>query len=179
MMVSCTPIVLDRVELEKKLQKHGFLNFGRFLTGGRPVTKIELKYVEYLILDYEMKLGKGLGAFLKGGSKQPETQRIRMIGNGSTGNVSFLEIIPPLETRDVPESIMQSKDFGPDDMKQNAKHIGITVCRKLTGKICREIELTKVSSIYRPFWAVYYGESREDGKVLCRPYAADGFTIKQ
>lgn len=167
MVISCTPIVLEKEELEKKIYKHGFLNFSRFLAGGRPVTKIELKYVEYLILDYKMGLGRKL-----------EAQSIHMIGNGSTGSVSFLKAIPVLETKEIPESMIQYKDYGPEAMKQNAKQIATVVCRKLTGKICRQIELTKVTSIYRPFWAVYYGEPRKDGKVLCRPYAADGFTIK-
>lgn len=178
MLIACTPVVLEKEDLEKKLKTGGFFDLNRLLTGGRPVSKMELKYVEYLLLDYEIKLGKSLGALLKRG-EQPMVQGIRLIGNGSTGSVSFLETVPAIRTMEIPESMIQHKSYGPDEMKKDANYVAATACRKLTGRRCRELELKSVSSIYRPFWAVYYGEPRKDGKVLCRPYGADGFVIKQ
>lgn len=178
MLIACTPIVLEKEELEKNLSSKRFLSLNRLVTRGYPVTKIELKYVEYLILDCEIKLGKGLIDLLKG-EKGQETSRIRLIGNGSTGSVSFLEAVPVTQTMEVPESVIQQKDYGPEDMKKEAGCVAAVVCRKLTGRRCQGIELKEVYSIYRPFWAVYYGEPRKDGKILCCPYGADGFTIKR
>lgn len=178
MLITCTPVVLNKEDLERKLNTKRFLDPNSLLTGGRSVTKMELKYVEYLILDYEIRLGKGLGAFLKG-QRQQEVQGIRLIGNGSTGSVSFLETVPSARMMEIPEAMIQRKDYGPNDMKKEAGYLAAMVCRKITGRRCQEIELKNVSSIYRPFWAVYYGQPRKDGKVLCRPYGADGFTIKK
>lgn len=175
MLISCTSVVLEKEELEKKLRKRGIFNPNRFLIGNRPITKIELRYVEYLILEYDLTFRENLLDLKR---EQGSTVGIRLIGNGSTGSVSFLEKMPETEQREFGELLVQKADYKAEDMRKEAVFTAGKVCRKLLGKRCRQVELKNVWSLYRPFWAVFYGEPRKDGSVLCCPYAADGFTVK-
>ena len=179
MQIECTSITLSKEDLEKQLQKKGTLWLNKLFTCGRTVSNIELKYVEYLILEYKISFRKNLGTMLSGNREQENMQSIRMIGNGSTGSVALLEMLPSLEVKDVPASMIQPKDYEPENMKFDSKQVAVIFSRKMLGKRCRTIEFTGVTSVYRPFWAVYFGEARADGKMLGRPYAADGFTIKR
>jgi len=179
MLIECTLVVLSKEELKQRLQNRGIFNPNRFLTGSRPVTKMELRYVEYLILDYRMESGRSWFQIIKNHPEESEVQEIRLIGNGSTGSVSFLEATPDTELREIPESMIQPKEYDADDMSQDAKYLTVKIGRRLAGRYYQKLELTGISSIYRPFWIAYYGEPRKDGKVLCCPHAADGFIVKR
>ena len=180
MKIECTPVTLSEEELRERLERMGPFNLNRFLIGRRPIRKIELKYVEYLLLDYEVDCKKsGLLSGLRHERRDAEPHGIRLIGNGSTGSVSYMETFPKTEYRDVEQAQIQGKDFGPAEMARDARMLIAKVMRRLLGQRFPNAVLTRVKSIYRPFWAVYYGDVREkDGKSLCWPWAADGFTVR-
>ena len=70
MQIECTSITLSKEDLEKQLQKKGTLWLNKLFTCGRTVSNIELKYVEYLILEYKISFRQNLGTMLSGNREQ-------------------------------------------------------------------------------------------------------------
>ena len=178
MQIECTQLVMDEEELRKKLKKDIF-SFNAFVIGRRPISRIELKYVEYLVMEYDLIFKSNPIQKFIAPQAASSCYKLRVIGNGSTGDVSFLSKVPETEKKTVQEADVQYRVYEPNDMDRDVQNIAAKVSRKELGLRFPKARLSSIKSVYRPFWAVYYGAPKSDGRQLCCPYAADGFVIKQ
>ena len=104
-------------------------------------------------------------------------QTVYLLGNGSTGYTSVMEVLPETQTVEVNENQLQPADYGPDKMSLNARITMLKMYRRRVGGRIPDFELLEAKSLYRPFWLVYYGEPKNNGRRLCSVRAADGFTV--
>ena len=177
MIIECTELKMTREELDKKLKKPGMIN--KLITGRYEIERIELKYVEYLILYYRTIYGPLLPISFPGKkkvlAKQHALYEVRILGNGTTGYVSSLDEMPPLYKMDIPEGDIVHCEYREDDMHKDAYIMCVKVVRRNVGGRRPTFTRYKVQSIYRPFYAIYYKAQKKDGRVLVSSQAADGF----
>lgn len=177
MEILCAPVKTTEEEMRDMLSHEGKLSFNRLVVRGKEITRMELRYVEYFVMKYDMIHKKGYPW-----SKLPEDQRtskqkVYLLGNGSTGAVSHMEMIPEMETTDIPKDQIQRADFDVDSMQRTAKATMIKLHRRHMGGRMPSFQLLETISFYRPFWLIYYNSTRKDGRTLCSVRAADGYWV--
>lgn len=176
MKVLCTPIKTSEEDIRTKLQQEGKFNFNHLLIRNKEITGVELRYVEYFVLKYHMIHKRSLLSKKPDGLRYTH-QNVNLLGNGSTGTTSLMETLPEMVTVDVDARQLQKADYGPDKMHTSARTTMIKMNRRHAGGGIPQFELQEAVSLYRPFWLVYYGDARKDGRRLCSVRPADGFTV--
>ncbi|MCI8678018.1 MAG: hypothetical protein HFF46_06740 [Lawsonibacter sp.] len=178
MKVLCTPVTVFEEDMRQRMQQEGKFSFNHLLIRRKEISRLEIRYVEYFILDYQIIHKKA--AFFRRDQedmRKCSRQQVFLLGNGSTGATSFMETQPQKVEMDIPDGQLQKADYGPEQMRLSARTTLVKLVRRHMGGRIPDFQLQKAVSIYRPFWLIYYGETRADGRQLCSVRSADGYSV--
>lgn len=178
MKVLCTPVKTSEQAIREQVRGEGKLNFNQLLVRGKQVSRVELRYVEYFVMKYQMIHRKGFSLFRRNSTEVGRftTQTVYILGNGSTGSTSYMEVLPEMVTEDV-TARLQKADYPVDRMKLSARITLIKLFRRHMGGRMPDFQMLEATSLYRPFYLIYYDFPRGDGKQLCSVRAADGYSV--
>ena len=176
MRVLCTPVTCQEQDIREELKREGKFNFNRLLVRDKEISRMELRYVEYFILKYRMIHQKKIRLFSKR-EETPLAQTVYLLGNGSTGYTSYMEVLPKTLEQEVESGKLQKADYSVERMRGHARITLVKLFRSHGGGWIPNFELLESKSLYRPFWLIYYGNPRRDGRTLCAVRAADGYRV--
>lgn len=173
--IMATPKTMSEAEAIRTARGGGN-SIGKALYGGKDIT-LKLMYLEsrevILTLHYQSApLLRWLGVKPNG----PETQKIRMIVEGTRCTASYAE--DPVRTEEVEadEDAVQNTEFPDDKIIATAKRPALRMVRRQIGKIATA-EVDSMRSFYRPYYIAFYGEMKMGERVRYLPIAADGFRV--
>lgn len=178
MKVLCTPVTVSEEVMRQRMHTEGKFSFNQLLVRRKEISRLEIRYVEYFILDYQIT-HKNIALFRRGlrNMQKYSHQQVFLLGNGSTGATSFMETQPKTVEMDIPDSQLQKADYGPEQMRLSARTTLTKLVRRHMGGRIPDFQLQGAVSIYRPFWLIYYGQARTDGRQLCSVRSADGYSV--
>ncbi len=146
----------------------------------KPLTKLELWYIEYRILEIETVESKSIFKKMRekkeGLEKPPLRKKLEVILNGSTGNVAVVadNLIREKVTIEEDDNIkVQNFICEAVDGEEKARKLANKVGHRLLGGL-HEAYITKRETVYRPFWVAFYGEVVQGNKVRYIAIPADG-----
>ena len=159
-----------------RIARGGGNSIGKVMYGGKDIT-LKLMYLEsrevILTLHYQAApLLRWLGIQPKG----PESQKIRMIVEGTRCTASYAEDPVKLVEVDADEDAVQKTEFPDERIIATAKRPALRMVRRQIGKIATS-ELDSMRSFYRPYYIAFYGELKMGERVRYLPIAADGFRV--
>jgi|LGOV01.1.fsa_nt_gb hypothetical protein len=172
MKINCYPVKMDYEEAMEVAHKKGSV-FGKMMLMNKQVSEVKLLYVEYKIINYEMIHEPSIISKIMKKKMDKKKQKVRVIGNGTTGGASLITTMPEIETIDVKRDIVQHAEYGDDRMINRGKSLIRKVVRRRSGGF-PEINVVNTQRIYRPFYIAYYGDLKENTKVQYIPIPADG-----
>ena len=179
MNISCTPVIKSETEIRESICSEGKFNLNWLFTRNCKIRNIELRYVEYFMLKYNMVHNVKGFSFRTKKQEVAARQPIYLLGNGSTGAVSYMEIQPKIVSMNLDPHQLQPADYSVESMNGNARLVMMKVFRRTIGGRIPSFELVNSVSFYRPFWLIYYDKMREDGTSLCAVRAADGYSVQK
>lgn len=138
-----------------------------------PLAKLELVYIEYIIVKARSESEPSLIEKLRGKQGRKVVKTFEILFNGTSGRAALIA--------DMPE--MEEKEFSEEDRVQYSgfeyAEIDNSV-RKLVHKLTHRhlgghhlVEIVEMTPVFRPFYAAYYGEYEIGKKVRYITLAAD------
>lgn len=176
MKITATHKTMGTEEALSKARGGGNM-LGKAMYGKKDIT-LKLMYLEsrevILQLNYRpAPLLRMLGIKPKG----PESQKIRMIVEGTRCTGSYVEDPIATEVVEVPdEGCVQNTEYSDENILQAAKRPALRMVRRQIGRVATA-ELVSMRSIYRPYYIAFYGELKMGERVRYLPIAADGFRV--
>ncbi len=175
MEITALPTTLSMEKAMSIAEKRG--NFlGRLLLGKKEIT-LKLMYLESKEIVYQMKYQK-LSLPGRSGRKQLDTQKIRMLVEGTRCMPAFLEEELNTVTLQIEdEDSLQKSSFPEQKMIEEGKYLARRMVRRQSGRDVT-LETKSTRSIYRPYYIAFYGELKEGSKVRYLPIPADGNEVR-
>lgn len=174
MKTLATPVRISEQEIRRKATEDNKFSFNRLQVRNRTISRTELRYVEYFVMEYQMIHREWFGLKKE---QEPKTQTVYLLGNGSTGYTSYMEVLPQTIPIDAEENNLQKADYSVDQMSGQAKITLLKLFRRHIGGRIPQFRLVSARSLYRPFWLVYYDGAKKDGRTLCAVLNADGYQV--
>ena len=176
MKISATPKTMSEAEAIQKARGGGN-SIGKAMYGNKDIT-LKLMYLEnrevILTLHYQpAPLLRWFGIKPRG----PETQKIRMIVEGTRCTASYAE--DPIRTVEIEvddDEAVQQTEFSDEKIIATAKRPALRMVRRQVGKVATA-ELDSMRSFYRPYYIAFYGELKMGERVRYLPIPADGFRV--
>lgn len=176
MRITATPKTMSPEEAIRKARGGGNA-LGRAMYGNKSIT-LKLMYLEsrevILQLNYQPA---PLLRWLHIQPKGPESQRIRMVVEGTRCTGSYAE--DPIETETVEvedEGCVQNTEFPDEKIIAAAKRPALRMVRRQIGRVATA-DVVSMRSVYRPYYIAFYGELKMGERVRYLPIAADGFRV--
>ncbi len=173
-------MVMSEKEAEEIASKKGN-PIWKIIFYSMPLSKLELRYIEYKLIDVEVTGKVSVIKRLISGAESEEIIRknILAIGNGTSGGVAIVTDLPETEEREFsPDDQIQYSNFSNDVLEKNAKKLAHRVVHRIIGGI-PEAKVISCKSIFRPFWIAYYGKYEAGHKVRYITIPADNGSIRR
>lgn len=170
--IQAFPILLSEPEAYALAEKRG--NFlGRLLIKKDHIN-LRLMYLESREIIFRMTYEPAPLPRLLGKKAEPkQTQRIRMLVEGTRGIPAYLGEEPQLEEVEIQDlNMVQNSELPDEKLIQEARYLARRMVRRQAGRTVT-LEVEKMRSVYRPYYVAFYGELVEGTKVRYLPIAAD------
>lgn len=179
MKVLSFPIkVTSEKAMEMAKKSNGFI-FRLFTKVKNDNLHVKTLYIENKIITFNITRKPNIIDQLLKRNPKGNRSKIRMIANGSTCGVAYYDGkgTEPGEA-DVDDEHVQMSDY-PDDMfvtRGNALARRI-LRRRVGGSLTLDVD--NITSVFRPYHVVFFGEPEEGKKVYYIPIAADGCSVNK
>ena len=139
----------------------------------QPLAKLELVYIEYIIVKARSESEPSLLRKLRGKPGKKVVKTFEILFNGTSGSVALITEMPEIE----------ETEFSEDDKVQYTNFTRADIdssVRKLVHKLTHRhlgghhiVEIVETTSVFRPFYVAYYGRYEVGNKVRYITMAAD------
>ncbi len=179
MKIQTLPRTMNREEAMKNAEKRGNV-FGKLTLKNEEIT-LKLMYFESKEIIFNMTYQDNFfqKMFRKNKDAPPNTQKIRIIAEGTRGTPAFLPY--PLKTVEVEvddPSLIQNSEMPIEKIISDSKFLARKMVRRQKSRIVHT-EVDTITSIYRPYYVAFYGEYKEGNKVRYLTIPADGNVVKR
>ncbi|WFD12294.1 hypothetical protein [Tepidibacter hydrothermalis] len=166
MEIYALPIKMLREEaIEIATQGKGSILRKLFLLN-KKVEEVRIHYIEFKLINLEIK-------------NKNKHNNIKILINGSTGSGSLVQDMPVAEQIEIiDENSIQCCDKDDKMIRLKAIKMAMRISHRFMGGI-PEIKISKIESIFRPYWVVFFDKVQENKKVKYLPIEADGFSINR
>ena len=144
----------------------------------KDISQIKKLYIENKIIELKITYEPNLisKSILKKVNKKE--QKIKLIADGSTGGVAYYESGLDTKKIDIEEDNVQLSAYEDEILVEKAKKLARRILRRRVGGDV-SFEISKIQSIFRPYYVAFYGDVKEGNKVRYLPIAADGCQSKR
>ena len=173
MDIKCFSTKMDKSEAEQiAMAKGGF--FWRMVFKGMQLSEVRQHFIEFKLITFEVIHKPTIIHRLFFRQTETKRQTIRMLANGSSGSVAWVESSPEIFTlNNVDENTVQKSDKDIEYLTTQGRKVALRVVHRFRGGI-PELEVISIESIFRPYWVALYGNVGAGKKVRYIPIAADG-----
>lgn len=140
---------------------------------GLPLAKLELVYIEYIIVKVRSESVPSLIEKIRGKHGKKTRKVFEVLFNGTSGAVALITDMPEIEEIELAkEDRVQYASFSDFDIVNNTKKLVHKLTHRHLGGH-HTVEIIEKTPVYRPFYVAYYGNYQLGNKVRYITMAAD------